>query len=294
MTTSITKQKLRKSALARIIFGLIICFASLIIGQQIFTAIPGVSELNADVRNLIKGIFVSALVLGSYWLFYSKYEKRKIAELSSKSFGKHLLSGIVIGSGLQVLTILIIYLFADFEVVAVNPVNTLIIPFTVAFTVAILEEVLIRGIIFRIAEEKLGSVIAIIISCVIFAGLHLVNPHVTAVSILCIIAVGVLLAAAYMYYKSLWVPIAIHFAWNFSQNGIFGAITSGNEKTSSLLTSKISGPEILTGGGFGPEGSIQAVLLCTISAAIILWQVYKKHKTVMPYTESQKVNILSV
>ncbi len=172
-------KKLLHSALARIIFGLVICFASLIIGQQIFTAIPGVSKLNADVRNLIKGIFVSALVLGSYWVFYSKNEKRKVTELSTKSLGRHLFSGIVIGIGLQVLTILVIYFFANFEVVAVN---TLIIPFTVAFTVAILEEVLIRGIIFRIAEEKLGSVIAIIISCVIFAGLHLVNPHVTAVS----------------------------------------------------------------------------------------------------------------
>ena len=82
--------KLFQSALARIIFGLVICFASLIIGQQIFTTIPGVSTLNADVRNLIKGIFVSALVLGSYVLFYSKNEKRKITELSTRSLGKHL------------------------------------------------------------------------------------------------------------------------------------------------------------------------------------------------------------
>ena len=81
-----------------------------------------------------------------------------------------------------------------------------------------------------------------------------------------------------MYYRSLWVPIAIHFAWNFTQNGIFGAITSGNEKTSSLFTTQITGPEILTGGQFGPEGSIQAVLFCLIAAVIILKKLVKKNK----------------
>lgn len=111
-------------------------------------------------------------------------------------------------------------------------------------------------------------------------GLHLVNPHVTLISILCITAVGVLLGAAYMYYRSLWVPIAIHFAWNFTQNGIFGAITSGNEKTSSLFTTQITGPEILTGGQFGPEGSIQAVLFCLIAAVIFIWQLYNQNKII--------------
>jgi membrane protease YdiL (CAAX protease family) len=126
----------------------------------------------------------------------------------------------------------------------------------------------------------MGQCYWLIISGVIFGGLHLVNPHVTVVSILCLNIVGVLLGAAYLYYRSLWVPIAIHFAWNFTQNGIFGAITSGNEKTSSLFTTQINGPEILTGGQFGPDGSIQAALLCLIAAAAVILQLYKQNKTV--------------
>jgi hypothetical protein len=181
------------------------------------------------------------------------------------------------------------YLYGGFKVIAVNPISTLIIPFTVAFTVAILEEILLRGIVFRITEEKWGSTIALIISGVIFAGLHLVNPHVTLVSILCITVVGVLLAAAYMYYRNLWVPIAIHFAWNFTQNGIFGAITSGNEKTSSLLTTQITGPEILTGGQFGPEGSIQALLLCLIAAIIIIMLLNKQNKIIKPFWKKKGI-----
>lgn len=278
MTLGITKQKIVQSALVRIILGLIICLASIIIGQQIFLKIPGVSLLSHDVRNLIKGIFVSILAIGSYWLFYSKYENRAITELSTNGIWRKLFAGILTGSGLQSLTILVVYLYGGFNVIAVNPLSTLIIPFTVAFTVAILEEVLLRGIVFRITEEKWGSTIALITSGLIFAGLHVVNPHVTVVSVLCITVVGVLLGAAYMYYRNLWMPIAIHFAWNFTQNGIFGAITSGNEKTSSLLTTQITGPEILTGGQFGPEASIQAVLVCLIAAIIILMLLNKQNK----------------
>ena len=197
--TTFSNQKILKSAVVRIILGLIICVATLIIGQQIFLKIPEIDTLSTNIRNLVKGIFVSILVIGSYGFFYHKYERRKITELSTTGLGKNLLIGIVTGSVLQTLTILVIYLFGYFIVNTVNPVNTLIIPFTIAFTIAILEEILLRGIVFRIAEEKLGSVIAILISCVIFVGLHLVNPHVTLISLLCILAVGVLLAAAYIY-----------------------------------------------------------------------------------------------
>ncbi len=278
----LTKQKILQSGLIKIIIGAIIVLASVIIGQQIFPKIPGVSLLNPDVRNFIKGIFVSTLAIGSYWLLYRKYEHRVITELSANGLLKKLFAGLSIGSGLQVLTILIIYLFGSFTIIAVNPFSAVVIPFTVAFTVSIIEEILLRGIVFRITEEKWGSTIALITSGLIFAGLHLVNPHVTLISILCITSVGVLLGAAYMYFRNLWLPIAIHFAWNFTQNGIFGAITSGNEKTSSLLTTQISGSEILTGGGFGPEGSIQAVLFCTIAAVVFLLQLYKQNKIIKP------------
>ena len=278
MTTTTIKQKILHFAIVKIIIGVVIVMASVIIGQQIFLKIPGVSLLTPEVRNFIKGILVSTLAIGSYWLLYSKYEHRVITELSSNGLLKKLFSGLLIGSGLQVLTILVIYFLCDFKVISVNPFSTLIIPFTIAFTIAILEEILLRGIVFRITEEKWGSIIALIISGIIFAGLHLVNPHVTVLSVLCIAAVGVFLGAVYMYYRSLWVPIAIHFGWNFTQSGIFGEITSGNEKTSSLLTTQINGPEFLTGGQFGPEGSIQAVLFCVIAAVIILRQLYRQDK----------------
>ena len=54
------------------------------------------------------------------------------------------------------------------------------------------------------------------------------------------------------------------------QSGIFGAITSGNEKTTSLLVSKIEGVELITGGQFGPEGTIQAFVFCLTAGLILM------------------------
>lgn len=86
-----------------------------------------------------------------------------------------------------------------------------------------------------------------------------------------------------MYSRNLWFPIALHFAWNFTQSGIYGAITSGNEKTSSLIVSKIQGSAWITGGEFGPEGSIQALLFCLIATIIVLALSQKENKIIKPY-----------
>lgn len=92
-----------------------------------------------------------------------------------------------------------------------------------------------------------------------------------------------LLAAAYIYSRNLWFPIAIHFAWNFTQSAIFGANVSGNALSKTLITSKIQGAEWFTGGQFGPEGSIQATLFCLIAAIILLILSHRNGNIVKPY-----------
>jgi len=279
METITTQQKFINYPLTRIILGLIVCFIPFIIAQQLAGKMLDLTSLNKNYRNLIKGIIASSAVISTYIYFFSKYEKREIKEFSSNGIAKYLLSGTMIGVVLQSLTMLVIVLNGGFEIVSVNPISNVIIPFTIAFTVAVFEEILIRGIIFRIIEEQLGSYISLLISAIIFGALHLLNPNSTLISGVCVgIEAGLLLGAAYIYTRNLWFPIAIHFAWNFMQSGIFGAITSGNEKTSSLLTIKLTGNSFITGGEFGPEGTIQGLIFCVL-ASIVLLQM-SKHKLV--------------
>ena len=287
MANKSIKQKLLQNPFVRIILGLLVCFAAFIVMQNIAAKLLSLTSLDKDFRNLIKGIMASVAVIIAYRFFYRKIEKRVVTEMSVKGIVKNLMLGTLIGVMLQSLTVLVIYLNNDFHVVAVNPVSFIIIPFTVAFTVAIFEEILIRGILFRIIEEKLGSYIALTISAIIFGGLHLINTNSSLVSATCVaIEAGLLLGAAYIYSKNLWLPIAIHFAWNFMQSGIFGAITSGNEQTNSLFTTKITGPALITGGAFGPEGTIQAILFCLIATIIFMYLNVKRNKLIRPYWKS--------
>jgi membrane protease YdiL (CAAX protease family) len=270
-------KKILSHPLSRIILGLLVCLIAFIVTQNIAGKL--LAGTGKELRNLVKGLLASLAVINTYRLFFRWLEKRLITELSTKSLFRDLGLGSVIGVTIQCLTILVIFLNHGFKVVSVNPVSYIIIPLTVAFTVAIFEEILIRGIIFRILEEKLGSYIALAISALIFGALHLFNPAATLVSATCIaIEAGLLLGAVYLYSRSLWLPIAIHFAWNFMQSGIFGAVTSGNEKTSGLLTTQLTGPALLTGGTFGPEGTIQATIFCLIATGIFMYLNSKNGK----------------
>ena len=290
------KQNLLRNPFVRIVFGLLVCFAAFIIMQNIAAKLLGLTGFDKDFRNLIKGIVASVAVIVAYKLLYRKIENREVTEISVKGIAKNLMLGTLIGVVLQSLTVLVIYLNNGFHVVAVNPVSFIIIPFTVAFTVAIFEETLIRGIIFRIVEEKLGSYISLILSAIIFGALHLMNQESSFISAACIaVEGGLLLGAAYIYSRNLWLPIAIHFAWNFMQSGIFGAITSGNEKTNSLLSTQIKGSKLITGGEFGPEGTIQAILFCLLAAIVLMYLNVKRNRLIKPYWKKrQSLDYVSV
>lgn len=277
METLTRKQKIFNFPVVKIILALLTFMAVVIIGQQIAVKLLSLTLLDKDYRNLLKGLFVSSACICSYILFFKKYDKRSITEFAVKGLVKNLTIGVLTGFILQSFTILIMYLNGNYSVLKINPVSFILIPFAIMFTVAIIEEILVRGIIFRIVEEKLGSYISLTISSVLFGVFHLANPHGTLISGICITTAGFMLGAAFIYSRNLWMPIALHFAWNFTQSGIYGAVTSGNEKTSSLLEAKIQGPEFITGGAFGPEGSIQAILFCALATILLLvWKPQKK------------------
>ena len=271
MKEETTLHKILHFYITKIILGLLVCFIAFILAQQVVGKMLEWTSLERNYRNLIKGLISSIAVIGTYIFFNIRFEKRNVYEFSSKGATEFIITGSAFGIALQSLTIGIMVFAGDFKVISVNPVSNLILPFTIAFSVAIFEEILIRGIIFRILEEKYGSYISLIISSIIFGVLHLANTNSTILSSLCVgIEGGLLMGAAFIYARNLWFPIAIHFSWNFMQSGIFGAITSGNENTSSLFTTHITGNYWVTGGQFGPEGTIQAVIICLSGSWLLL------------------------
>lgn len=284
-------QRILHFSFTKILIGFIVLIGIMSIGQIGIEKIIGIISLDKDFKNLIGGILIAILALIGYIYLYKFYEKRKITELSGNGISKNLLLGILIGITLQSLTIFVIYLYGGFSIISVNSFIFILPSLTMAFTSAITEELLFRGILFRLTEEKLGSYIALLISGLIFGAIHFANPNssIDAAFGLAIQA-GLLLGAAYIYSGNLWFPIALHFAWNFTQSGIFGASTSGHTVSKSLLTTKIEGIEWITGGQFGPEGSIQATLFCLIATLILMILSHRQNKIIKPFWKNDIEN----
>lgn len=277
-------QKILHFPFTKIIIGLFVCGGIAYAGQLLIGRLLDSSTISKDLKDLITGIIVAIFTITSYTCLFRFYEKRKITEFSKAGILRNLILGVILGSILQSLTVLVIYLKGGYLIISINPIQFLIPPLTMAFTSAIFEETLTRGIVFRITEKKLGSYFALIISAILFGAAHLANPSsslTTAISVA--IEAGLLLGSAYIYSRNLWFPIAIHFAWNFTQSAIFGANVSGYTISKTLITSKIQGAGWFTGGNFGPEGSIQATIFCCVAAIILLALSHKEKKIIKPY-----------
>jgi hypothetical protein len=153
----------------------------------------------------------------------------------------------------------------------------------VAVCQAVIEEVLVRGFIFRVLSVGTGTWIALLLSAALFGALHASNPGATAFSSIAIaLEAGVLLAAAYVVTGRLWLSIGLHAAWNFTEGSIFGMSVSGGKQSASLISGTLSGPAMLTGGAFGPEASIVAVLVCLALAVLLLQHAVRSGRIERP------------
>ncbi|CAM1343440.1 Contig_18, whole genome shotgun sequence [Tenacibaculum amylolyticum] len=275
-------QRIFHSSLMRIIIGFIVIISTTVLTSILLELILPTELLSGNTKELLLNIIPVGLSVFAYIFLYTYYEKRSIVEFSFKRENAiQLGAGLLLGFALQALTILVIYIKGGYTITGINPISYIIQPFAAALFAGVVEEILFRGILFRIMEEKLGSYLSLIISGFIFGMVHLGNPNSTFMGGLAIaIEAGILLGVAYMYTRNLWFPIAIHFAWNFSQSAIFGANVSGISTNQTLITSETTGATWYTGGAFGPEGSIQAVLFSLIVASILLFYCHKQGKVV--------------
>lgn len=132
------------------------------------------------------------------------------------------------------------------------------------------EELMFRGYPFQRLVEAIGPAGAVALSSVIFGLAHLGNPSHTWLSTLNTALVGVPLAVAYLRTRALWLPIGIHFAWNFLQSYALGFELSGIQFSRTLLKVQVHGLEWLSGGDYGPEGSGLATIVIAAATAYLM------------------------
>jgi len=134
------------------------------------------------------------------------------------------------------------------------------------------EELVFRGVVLQNIIKGMGLVWAVIISSILFGLVHAGNPDATILSSLMIAFITLQLIYAYLKTGQLWLPIGLHLGWNFFQASVFGFASSGQTSPTMIMQNPI-GPDWLSGGSFGAEGSILIIPFTIISLFLIHWWV---------------------
>ena len=146
-----------------------------------------------------------------------------------------------------------------------------------AVTSGTIEEIMFRGILLRHLETMLGTWAALAITSLLFGAAHLGNPDATLFAAFAIaMEAGILLGAAYLVTRRLWLAVGIHAAWNFTQGWVFSIPVSGHAAPLGLLITRRVGPDWLTGGDFGLEASAVALVVATGAGLLLLHRAVRR------------------
>jgi membrane protease YdiL (CAAX protease family) len=252
---------LTRVALIRLILSFII-LAGAYIGAQIAIAYAvkaAPAKYAPDVR--IAAILAACgLLLAVYVLVVRLFERRRAEELAAGAGAPQAIGGAILGFVLFCAVYAILMAMGVAHWGGVLGVSAVAPPLLAALLAGVGEELAVRGGFFRILEDSMGSLVALVASAILFGLLHAMNKGATPISTAAIaLEAGLLLAAAYMWTRNLWLPIGLHFGWNFTEGGVFGAAVSGGASKGGVVKATLSGDPLLTGGAFGPEASVVAV-----------------------------------
>ena len=210
--------------------------------------------------------------LAVYWGAVRRGERRTVPELALRHLPLDLALGLAVGAALIASIIGILWSFGWVAIEA-QPVRSIVRALRESFQSGVFEEVLFRLVLFRLLWRAIGIWPALIGSASLFGVLHLTNPDSSwfaAVSLMAGEGVGI---GLYMLTGRIWASIGMHAAWNFVQGWVFGAGVSGMTAIAGgpLVTRPVAGTaDLLSGGGFGPEASIAALLVSLAASIVIL------------------------
>ena len=221
-------------------------------------------------------IIYVALIIYVWWR--KVIERNDVDDLPIRKMLSDICVGLSIGFIYFILVVGIMMLCGVYSIKSVQfDLTNQLSAFCLFLVVGVGEEITFRGILFRMIDQRWNTAVALFISALIFGLIHIWNDNATLWSSLAIaVEAGVLLGAAYKYSGTLWLPIGIHWAWNYTQGNIFGFAVSGNSINQSIITPYISENELLTGGAFGAEASLISVVAGILLASWFIWKIYRR------------------
>lgn len=278
------KRWLIYSALARIIIFTVVLIA---VGFLTFAALRALGWVGpmapADMKGWTQLIVRGVPTVAAYLTLTRLVEHRWPGELAWRKLVPHMLIGIALGVTLLSVVIGVLWLAGSYHVLGTGgqvPWLTMIL--MVGLGAGISEEIVFRGVLFRIVEEGLGTWAALGVSALAFGAIHMGNPNATLWSSLAIaIEAGILFGLVYHVTRSLWFCIGLHAAWNVMEGPVFGTSVSGLP-AQGWIKATLTGPDWLSGGHFGPEASVVTPACCLALAAIFLVIALRRGSIVAP------------
>lgn len=221
-------------------------------------------------------LLATATVLLTYIAWVRRVERRKVTEFARGGALRELGAGCAIGAALVVAVVGVLYLGGFYHPGVVNPWSLAIVaPIAEMIFAGVFEELLFRGVVFRITEQALGSTVALLVSAVLFGLAHIGEQGVGALAAVVTVLAGAMFAAAYMLTRRLWLCIGIHAAWNYTLGSIF-SIAVSSHASRGLVDATLTGPDWITGGAYGLEASVVTLAVIGITGALILWKAKRK------------------
>ncbi len=255
----------------RVVLFLLILFASASIVFTLAAAIISDLQIYSPMLILIS-IFIPTVLL------VKMFEKRPLHSVGlplHKRMPVELAQGVIVG-GIMMSTVFIVQYaggFIELEwrgFTSIDLAGIIVTSLTIFIITGFSEELFFRGYPFQTLVESIKAPAAVIIMSVAFSIAHMANPNTTALGLFNIFLAGVWLSIAYLKTRTLWFPVGLHVSWNFFQGTIFSYPVSGHMfEEQSLFIASLSGPALLTGGEFGPEGSVIATLVLLLGTVYI-------------------------
>jgi membrane protease YdiL (CAAX protease family) len=230
-----------------------------------------------DAYKLVAAIAGSVALLAAYWGAVRLGERRKVPELDLGRAAFDLPAGLALGGALTAMIVGVLWTFG-WVVVEPRTIDKAALALRDSIRSGVLEETVLRLVIFRLLWRAAGVWPALALAALLFGVLHLANPDSSPFAAACLIAGEGIGIGLYLITGRIWASIGMHAGWNFTQGWIFGAAVSGTTDIAGgpLALHPAPGvPEALSGGGFGPEASLAALVISIAASAVLLLRAWR-------------------
>ncbi len=222
---------------------------------------------------------VAGSAVAAFWAMARFADRRPwaTAGFGGRGWARELLGGFGLGAALISAGVAALALSGAYHVAGTERSLLLLAPLPLYFGVAVFEEIFFRGYLFQTLETRWGSGVALAATCLLFGLAHLAN-HVPGTTLgerlagpvgICFEA-GLPLAAAYLLTRRWWLPVGIHWAWDYFEGPVYGCPDSGTHDPHTFLHAHLTGPFWLTGGPFGPEAGLAFLAVGTLLGVVLL------------------------